>query len=499
MANTLKELQDLLSLSQPQQFNMTAPENLQPSPMDISEVSTVRDPAASVVKPQQIPTNPPEMEADPQDQMVEQEISEADAMPAIQEDPVSRRKNLLEELQKARMDQNQNLNLLQAGNMAAQAMASRYGAKIGDGSDVIKSMRDQTNQPIKDYKEGIENEENDPESDVSKFMREQAYATLKKISPDKEYNLENMTANQLKKSMGKLLGQQNQKANTRYVTIQDTDGKVKSQLIDMNTGEVIKELGLAGYAYGSQIDPVSGLLVSTSKSDPNAVSVARPMGTTNKIGAPVASSNTPEATKSVTPYDIKTALNPKEREILDKDVNTFQNEIKEEKRIISEIGAISDASLVEAMKNPNAAKTIGAQIAKIMQGSRLTDADVKLYTGQEGVINVIKDYANEALTGTISPQKAQNIKKTLEVYNMALRKSLENRAKQAAEITKQNFNPELNLPTETMSKLYYIDDKKIQGNESDKVRVKLPNGKVGTIPKANLKKALEQGATEIKD
>ncbi len=33
---------------------------------------------------------------------------------------------------------------------------------------------------------------------------------------------------------------------------------------------------------------------------------------------------------------------------------------------------------------------------------------------------------------------------------------------------------------------------------SDKVKVKLPNGKIGTIPRSNLQKALEKGAVEVK-
>lgn len=375
-----------------------------------------------------------------------------------------------EELLGAYKNKNTNLNYLQAGNQIAQAIASGYGAKIGDGSDAVKMLRDQNIDPLKQLQEEDASEMTDPSSDVSKLYREQAYSILTKLNPGKNYDgaLENMSASQLLKLPGlkNALGSSGRTNQNRYVTVQDPDGKVRSKLINMDTGDTIKELGLAGYAYGTQIDPRTGEAVRVSKSDPNMKAIT-PGGQALGTDDPTLSEKK-VTKKALTPYDVKQSLNKYERDILDKEVQQFQTDIKDEKRIISEIGAVSDSSLELAKKNPNAAKTIGAQIAKIMQGSRLTDADVLLYTGQEGILNRINDFTTEVITGTISDDKARNIKQVLATYNLALRKSLENRARQAAEITLQNFDPAMGLRSVDVAPLFYITDKITSDNTSDK-------------------------------
>lgn len=112
--------------------------------------------------------------------------------------------SLLEQYQAQRNASQGNLNTLRGVNKVMQAMATGYGGKIDDGSEMVDALEKQLDQPTKDYAARIADEENQPNSDISKFMRQQAYAILKKISPDTDYagKLENMSANQLKKLPG---------------------------------------------------------------------------------------------------------------------------------------------------------------------------------------------------------------------------------------------------------------------------------------------------------
>lgn len=432
-------------------------------------------------------------------------MPQAAAIPELQpqEDPkISKYKQLLDEYK----SKNTGLAMLQGGNQIAQAIASGYGGKIGDGSDSVKMLQGQLQDPLKEIQSEDAATMADPNSDVSKMYREQAYAVLAKLNPKKDYSgqLENMSASQLLKLPGVKNSLGGSKMNSREIRIQEPDGTVRSKVINLDTGELIKDLGLSGYAYGTQIDPRTGEAVRVSKADPNQKAVT-PGG--SKLGAENSTLlDKKEKKQPLSPYDVKQSLNKYERDILDKEVNQFQTDIKDEKRIISEIGAISDSSLDLARKNPNAAKTIGAQIAKIMQGSRLTDADVKLYTGQEGVLNQLKDFTTEALTGTISDEKARNIKQVLATYNSALRKALDNRANQAAEITLQNFDPKMGLTSEDVAPLFYIADTPgaaskpgLTSNNTDLVSVKGPSGQIAKMTRENAKKYLSQpGYQEVK-
>lgn len=409
-----------------------------------------------------------------------------------------------------------NYAMLQGANQIAQGFARGYGADIGDGSKSIDALRAaskegvdsvgrqisgaqdamKASKAVMDYEEA--GKMNDPASDVSKLYREQAYSVLKKLNPESPLigQLDNMSAAQLQKLPGFKSMFGGDRPNTRYVTTQEPDGTVRSKLIDMTNGETIKDLGLAGYAYGTMIDPRTKEVMRLSKSDPtqgpSLVTGPSNVRTTDASGQ----------VKDRNPYEVKSALNSYERDQLDKDVSEFQKEIKDEKRIISEIGAISDSTVELAKKNPNAAKTLGAQIAKIMQGSRLTDADVVLYTGQSGILNQMEDFVNDAVLGKISDDKANNIRGVLSAYNAALRKSLDNRARQAATINLQNYNPELGLKASEVAPLYYISDKEVNGTKKtspDVVKMKSPDGRILGIPKANVEAAKKRGLVEVKE
>ena len=153
-----------------------------------------------------------------------------------------------------------NIGILQGANMIAQGFARGHGANIGAGEEGIRALQAQakegidsigreldtakntmgTSKMLMDYEEA--EKMNDPNSDVSKLYREQAYKILGEKSP-LVGKLENMSASQLQKLGFK--SPLNNRTNNRYVTIQEPDGTIRSKLIDMDTGATIKDLGLA--------------------------------------------------------------------------------------------------------------------------------------------------------------------------------------------------------------------------------------------------------------
>lgn len=440
-----------------------------------------------------------------QQQLLEDEVDAQNKMdmaaiqvPQVQEPemPSERMSSILDAYRSLRPSQersNENLlgaNLLRAGNKIAQGFAYGAGAKIDDGSDLANALEKQADRPTEQALQNVKfaeaEEMADPGSDISKFYREQAKALLQRLYPNKDYTneLENMSASQLEKLPGfkNVLNPSSAKTNRRIIELRDDDGVIRSYNVNLDTGE--KELvGERGYAYGIMKDPRTEELISVSKSSPGA--------RVNPVTGPTAIN---KPSDQLTPKEVKQSLPTIDRKILEKERDEFQKEVKEEKRIISEIGAISDSTIALATKNPNAAKTLGAQVAKIMQGSRLTDADVVLYTGRAGIVNKLADFASEEITGTISKDKAKDIKETLDLYNLALKKSLQQRALQAATTTSSNFSGDLNIKPETLVPIFYQEIENKKTLPSGNVRIK-KDGKTGTIPKnsPNLQKLLKQG------
>jgi hypothetical protein len=515
----LKTLKHLLDLQDPSdKFDMTAPENLMALPSDEEEDPSAFEPAIEEPEMPMAPRTP--ALATPEEIAKIQAIPLPEAQKSIKADPAPAGKqdeaeqaieqakkpsaaNILAELQKAREEQNRNLTLLQAGNQIAQAMAAGYGGKIGDGSDIVKSLRDQADQPIKDHAERIKNEEDDANSDVSKFMRENAYALLAKINPNKKYDLENMTANQLKKAFGnKLMSSMmpaGGKANNRYVTIQEPDGTIRSKLIDINTGDTIKDLGLAGYAYGVQIDPVTGQPSRVSKSNPFQQGVI-PGASPDASPEPGVSSPKKEEKKmeSVGDYRANQVILPKEWDnVVTRDKEGFEKQNGDKLKIISSLKGVE--SLVdEATRNPNAAAALGGIIGSFFEPGKLTDEDAKRYVQQTGLMNKYGNIIKQGITGKIDKNLASDIKKTARAYYDQMDKIVRSNAEKYSKATKAALINGKDIDNKVLADFYYQQDE--AAPKSNKVRVRLPDGSTGSVPKEKLKDFLKDfpGSEEIK-
>ena len=114
-----------------------------------------------------------------------------------------------------KQDSNNHLGILTGANKVAQAIASGYGAKIDDGSEMVNQLRKNNDLPLEGFlgqSKAIqlqnEMETNDPNSAISGFARENALNAIKRLNPnltpeqikDYETRFSAMTAQQLEKA-----------------------------------------------------------------------------------------------------------------------------------------------------------------------------------------------------------------------------------------------------------------------------------------------------------
>lgn len=103
-------------------------------------------------------------------------------------------KDELSELQKNTRDSNKNLNLQRGLNQVLQGMAYGYGAKIGDGSEAIDAMVSENEKTLNDYNQRredlVKRENSDPNSPISKMqmsiinnMAKQAGVPIEQFGP----------------------------------------------------------------------------------------------------------------------------------------------------------------------------------------------------------------------------------------------------------------------------------------------------------------------------
>lgn len=369
---------------------------------------------------------------------------------------------ILKKLQDTETANAKNLNYARGGGQIAQAIAYGYGAKIGDGSEQLDKVEAVSQKPVKDQLAlmKLAKDQQSMKSPVGfgQFMTKDGTPVV--YDPLSRQLINTKTNKVVTNDEGLI-----PRAVDRYaVDPRSNEGFVFSP---GRTNAPTANNPLSSQAFG-QGQPIPSQSVSAST--PQSQVIPTSQAPVQKDSAMDIQTNTPMVAKVSqdatiakpqkivqSPFEIKQSLNNHDRGLLEHDVDTFQKAVEEPKRIISEIDAISDSTIELAKTNPNAANTLGAQIAKILQGSRLTDNDVKLYTGRTGIVNWLGDFVKELATGHIKNAKASDIKETLAVYNAALRKSLEVRAKNYANTVKTNFDPKLAIDTDSLSKLYYND------------------------------------------
>lgn len=449
-----------------------------------------------------------EIEKESQNLMQEMgNLSEQDVKSFEPEDKMAMYKNMLAKIQKPQteqsnlqklqqdsLDKQKTLNFFRLGDKLAQAYGQRHGGKVVGMQDFYDQLEKQAAQPIENYsvqqkdeatQMTLQNERemNDANSDISQFAQARAVATGAKMgmNPQDIEKLKGMTAKQLEKlgfsSASSLIKPRVFDKNI----VNPVTKKIESLLVD-EQGNVIKNLGEAGYSYSSGIDPVTGLRQVISKSDP--------------MSAPITQGAQPNK-KDLKPEEITRAkLNPKEKELLDK----TRDELSKNKQYTASQEAVDGAdnalALLKSGKDSgqDLVRAIQTMLAKSSgQVGVLTEQDVAGFNGRADVLSRLERAVTIAGKGKLPEED----RKFLMSYANAMQNAAKRNMDQVNYIYTKQLSDDMGLDLNQASKLLTtkerLNPKMLSKETSDKVKVISPNGKPGFIPKENLEKALKKG------
>jgi len=404
------------------------------------------------------------------------------------------------------------------GNQIAQAIASGYGGKIGDGSKAVNQLRKSAELPV----EGLlgqskaadtqtELEMADANSDISKFARERAIANAAKMGLKDEdlKRLENMSAKQLEK-LGLFKNDtaaQTRANQLRFERITGADGITRTVAINSQTGEVVKDIGQSGFASQFRIDPETGNLIALSASSPSTA----PIGVTGgKAGPTERTITSPAGETTKADYSSPSTLNkinPKLYTDFKKAQDEFNKDMKESRETATAVTNLA-AKLKPGQNMKIDSGLLGGiqtQAAKMAgQKGVLTDQDLVKFAGAGGVSASIDRLFSGNFDGEMSEQDIKFFKAFAKKMEGSLAEDINNRSKlYSGQILNESKDYLPGLTEQDVNKWLNIQQvapavQKQLTSPENKVRIKLPNGTTGLVPKDKLQDALQRGAVEVK-
>lgn len=419
---------------------------------------------------------------------------------------MSRYKQLLDEYKSRQA----NLGMLQGANQIAQAMAAGYGGKIGDGSESVKMLQGQLQDPLKQIQAEDSTEKMDPKSDVSRLYREQAYALLKKISPDKNYDgqLENMSAAQLEKLPGLKEAFKQQGGIQKAVGFgQFIDAKTNQPLhFDQATNSVVNSIT------GQKVGPETQIVRPVAYNDP--YSGQRGYFTQNGMMVPGGNQVQPQQTvneqtgqtERVAPkYADFAKKAPRIAEQFDAKAKEFRADMKESRDVATSVTNLA-SKLKPGPDNKVDSGLLGGiqtQAAKMAgQKGVLTDQDLVKFAGAGGVQAKIDRIIDGSLFGEMTDADVKFFKRFAQLMGKSLESDVNNRAQLFIDQTRQNVEGVVPGVQDSDMRTWLGVDKVapvVQDKQPGKMRkIKTPSGTVMNIPEDQLKNALAKGAVEVK-
>lgn len=185
----------------------------------------------------------------------------------------------------------------------------------------------------------------------------------------------------------------------------------------------------------------------------------------------------------------KTELDDKYMAKFNDTINKFEKEKVEGDKYFDTALSLAD----EATRSPTAAINLARSLIKSIEGAgaRVSDKDIQTTLRAGGVSDIAISRLQEAETGTIPEFQAKDVTKLMKVMKEISDKKFNERKEQM--IYRQAKL--LNTTPDAIKEATFMPETKKE--VSDTVKVVLPNGKTGTIPRANLEAAKKQGAKEI--
>lgn len=414
----------------------------------------------------------------------------------------------LKQAQEAHQGTLSDLAMLQGANTIAQGFARGRGAQIGTNEAGIKALEAASAQAPKDIEDQMKlggTDMNDPASDISKFTRAQAYAMLKKLAPNENYDgkLDNMSAAQLSKlpGMKNILGQQ---GRADWIA---TD-RVNSQ------GHPIKFNKMSGtYVDGVTGEPVTG-------SDTLARDIARRDAATGQYGYV-----TRDGGMQVVPTNYAGATaKPKVDEQGEVKEPVYGDFVKAAPEQAKEYQAIRKEFIQDVKDSRDVATSITNLASKLKPGSNgevdsgllgsiqtqaakmagqkgvLTDQDLVKFAGAGGVPAKLERIVDN-LQGDMSDSDIKFFKRFSQLMSKSLNNDIQNRSELFKQQAQQMVEPWVpGVTTDTIGKWLAVD--KVapiteQNQNSDTVKIKGPSGQVVSMKKENAEKYLKQPGYEL--
>lgn len=147
--------------------------------------------------------------------------------------------------------------------------------------------------------------------------------------------------------------------------------------------------------------------------------------------------------------------------------------------------------------NEVALGAIGTKMARAMgEVGVLTDADVERYIMAQSLVQKAKDKFGRAFMGQLSPETITDIKDVTKKMSVGFKKKKDVLVKEYVDQTYENFGKDHGISRDEIYQRMFGRPEAGAVPEG-KIKVQLPNGQTGFIPKENVEEAKKRGAKEI--
>lgn len=368
-------------------------------------------------------------------------------------------------------DQLRNIGMLQGANQIAQGFARGYGVDIGAGEAGIKSLQQQAEEPLTAVKRqmstgkeaiGLEDDISmaDPDSDVSKFYREQAYAVLKKLRPESDYEgkLEGMSASQLQKlpgmkNLGATLGQQ-----SPWIATDRVDEEGNPIRFNKMTGEY-------SLADGRLIKPGSYTTRDITKKNALGLYERQSDLIRNAGSSPKGMESVPDSSGKMVPKEAEYKDIFKNAPDVAKEFNKIRDNFTKDMKESREV-ATSVTNLASKLKpGPNGEVDSGllggiqTQAAKMAgQKGVLTDQDLVKFAGAGGVVPKIERIIDGSIFGDMTDSDIKFFKRFAQLMGKSLDQDIMNRSQLYVEQGRQLADTAVpGITSSNVSKILGVD------------------------------------------
>lgn len=410
------------------------------------------------------------------------------------------------------------LNGLQGANQIAQAFATRYGAKIGDGSEAIKSLKDSAYRPIEEIAENLKMgqedvraqnssmelqrllQAGDKTSSISQLARQQAATgmamlTSKRGTPEfdaavQKYldQFKDMSALDLEKgAFGKtgLLGKTPTTAGFGMFIDAKTGHPLVSrsfmgqvELVDAQTNQVVDPNTVSVRPF-TQLDPITGNRVYTTPNGMLPVNGAIPGASKQQANGTVDSEMQPQSTgdqpqKEYTMADLN-KINPK---FADKQITRIQEDANKDKVLqeAREMGMKNEILFrklqgLDPMKpgeiDSGMAPSLASQMASMAQGgnSRIAAEFINKYNGAGGLAARLGRAIDNNLAGKLTKEDRDFFAEAGMAFQDAAESKYDKLATKYANRL-QGLFPDQNVSTDNAKKILGFDKGLDLGSDS---------------------------------